>query len=118
MAKKRPLKSPAQVFLDRLDPLVRSSFSVTQLSAIQEAFGEGDLKRRHAVDLRGVISFVVARFYYVFLSGRDRRSDMREGLWRRWRGAFGGTLAGAITLGTVGLMVLGGVYLYKLIFGG
>ena len=82
MSKKKPLKSPADNFMSRLDPLVRGSLSPTQETGIREAFGEYQRDKKHRLDIRGVIPLFFMRYYFVFLMGRDRRYGERESVRR------------------------------------
>lgn len=67
----------------RLDPVIsqlmsklpassRDSFSNEQLMALKTALGASDWGH-HAIDIRGRFSFWKSQYYYVFLTGRNRR---------------------------------------------
>lgn len=64
--------------IDRIDPKVRDSLTPNQFSAIIEAVRASRPMSGHPVDIRGVIPLFFARFYFVFLMGRDRRSASRR----------------------------------------
>lgn len=69
--------------IKNIDPKVRDSLTPNQLAAIVEA-AEGCRKLgQHPVDLRGVIPLYFAKYYFVFLMGRDRRSINRKQEKRR-----------------------------------
>ena len=117
MSRKKPFKSAADHFMQRLDPTVRSSLSETQLSAIRAAFSEVDLGRRHVIDVRGILPLFFARFYFVFLLGRERRGRQREtGVGHLTSVAWGMVLP-ILMLCPVVLLVFLLMYLIHLTFG-
>lgn len=59
-------------FLARVPADLRASFSPTQLTAIQRAFGMR-YTMEHALDLRRHVGLPWARYYLVVLCGRDHR---------------------------------------------
>ena len=59
-------------FLARVPPDLRASFTASQLTAIQRAFGMR-YTMEHAVDLRRHVRLPWARYYLVVLCGRDHR---------------------------------------------
>ena len=59
-------------FLARVPPDLRASFTATQLTAIQRAFGMR-YTMEHALDLRRHVRLPWARYYLVVLCGRDHR---------------------------------------------
>jgi len=59
-------------FLARVPPDLRASFTATQLTAIQRAFGMR-YTMEHDLDLRHHVSLPWARYYLVVLCGRDHR---------------------------------------------
>ena len=69
-------RSPADAFiarfLARVPPDLRASFTATQLTAIQRAFGMR-YTMEHALDLRRHVRLPWARYYLVVLCGRDHR---------------------------------------------
>jgi hypothetical protein len=69
-------RSPADAFiarfLARVPPDLGASFTATQLTAIQRAFGMR-CTMEHALDLRRHVRLPWARYYLVVLCGRDHR---------------------------------------------
>ena len=79
--------------IERIDPKVRASLTPVQLSAIKEAIRANRPSQKHTVDIRGVIPFFLVRYYFVFLSGRDRRlCTKRIEDKRRWLTSLSGGL--------------------------
>lgn len=84
--------------IERIDPRVRDSLSPNQMEAIAEAIRTSHIAKRHAVDFRARVPLFFARFYIVFLMGRDQRALTRQEERRRlaWTellvGAFFGLL--------------------------
>ena len=105
--------------LQRIDPKVRASLTPAQFSAIKEAITASQPLKKHPIDIRGIIPVFFARYYFVFLSGRDRRSSTKRiEERRRWLTS----LSGGLTLFILGLtplililMLL--LYLIKCTFG-
>ncbi len=64
--------------MERIDPKVRASLTPAQLSAIKEAISASRPLKNHPIDIRGIIPVFFVRYYFVFLSGRDRRSSTRR----------------------------------------
>lgn len=54
------------------------TLNVLQLHAIEEAISKNAPYQNHPVDMRGTLSLFFARFYFVILIGRDRRSYSRN----------------------------------------
>jgi hypothetical protein len=73
-----------QNFLENIDPKVRDSLTPRQLSGIIHAIQMSKPMHRHAVDIRGVFPLFFARYYFVFVMGRDRRSVSRRIEKHRW----------------------------------
>jgi len=78
MTEKAPMDPFTQHVIDKIDPKVRASLSPSQFSSIEKAIRESRPLRGHPVDVRGVIPLFFARYYYVFLMGRDRRLATRR----------------------------------------
>ena len=71
--------------MERIDPEVRASLTPAQLSAIKEAISASRPLKKHPIDIRGVIPLFLVRYYFVFMSGRDRRLfTKRLEAKRRW----------------------------------
>ena len=64
--------------LNNIDSKVINSLSSMQLSAIKEAIRASQPKKKHSIDIRGVMKLFFARYYFVFLMGRDRRITTQE----------------------------------------
>lgn len=80
--------------IKNIDPKVRDSLTPNQMAAIVEAAEASRKLGRHPVDLRGVIPLYFAKYYFVFLMGRDRRSISRKQEKRRleWTSLLAWTL--------------------------
>ena len=95
-----------------LIPKVRASLSPVQLSAIREAISASRPSRKHPIDIRGVIPFFLARYYFVILSGRDRRlHTKRIEEKRRWLTSLTGVLI-LFIIGVVPLILIFVLLLY------
>jgi len=105
--------------MERIDPKVRASLTPAQLSAIKAAIRANRPSQKHTIDIRGVIPFFLVRYYFVFLSGRDRRLyTKRIEDKRRWLTS----LSGGLTLFILGvapliLILVLLLYLIKCTFG-
>ena len=79
--------------MERIDPKVRASLTPAQLSAIKEAISASRPLKNHPIDIRGIIPVFFVRYYFVFLSGRDRRSSTRRlEEKRQWLTSLSGAL--------------------------
>ena len=67
----------ADFTMSRIDRLVRDTMTPQQLNAVRDALVANAPYSRHSVDFRGAISLFFARYYFVFLAGRDRRYKTR-----------------------------------------
>jgi len=112
--KKRALEDPSldnytRHVLSRLEPDVLASLTEHQFSAVRHAIEQARPISRHAIDIRGVIPLIFARFYFVLLAGRDRRPDTR-GRENRLRhalsSAFGALVLGGVILIPITVIVL------------
>jgi len=105
--------------MERIDPKVRASLTPTQLSAIKEAIRANRPSQKHPIDIRGIIPVFFVRYYFVFLSGRDKRLyTKRIEEKRRWLTS----LSGGLTLFILGvapliLILVLLLYLIKCTFG-
>jgi len=117
MARRKPVRTAVDHFMRRLDPTVRSSLSETQLSSIRAAYGEVERDKRHAIEIRGVIPLFLARFYFVFFLGRERRYDKRESLRRGKLAVVWGMLLSLLMLVPLVLFVYALFYLLNLVLG-
>lgn len=101
--------------IKNIEPKVRDSLTPNQMSAIIEA-AEGSCKLgRHPVDLRGVIPLYFAKYYFVFLMGRDKRSTSRKQEKRRleWASLLAWTLFITVVSLPFIVLLLGLLYLFK-----
>jgi len=64
--------------LNNINKETLNSLSARQLSAIREAISASQPKKKHSVDIRGIINLFFIRFYFVFLIGRDQRVSTQE----------------------------------------
>jgi hypothetical protein len=64
--------------LVKIEPDVLASLTEHQFRAIRDAVDQSRPVRRHAIDFRGVLPLLFARYYFVFLAGRDRRAGARD----------------------------------------
>lgn len=95
---------------------VRETFSEQQLDALQAALAKVHSRSRHLMDVRVQIPLYWARYYIVFLLGRDMRSHVQEILLNRRqrssRAAQIGFIAMAVWLLIAGIAVTGFIVLY------
>ena len=105
--------------MERIDPKVRASLTPAQLSAIKKAIAGSRPLKKNPIDIRGIVPVFFIRYYFVFISGRDKRLyTKRLEEKRRWLTS----LSGGLTLFILGvapfilvLMLL--LYLMKCTFG-
>ena len=64
--------------LNNIDIKVLESLSSIQLSAFKEALRTSQSKKKHSIDIRGVIKLFFAGYYFVLLMGRDRRITTQD----------------------------------------
>ncbi len=64
--------------LNKISPEVRNSLTEKQLNEIENAIAAGSPLKKHPIDIRGIISLFFAKFYFVFLLGRDKRTNTRS----------------------------------------
>ncbi|WGO98771.1 hypothetical protein QFX18_01685 [Saccharophagus degradans] len=67
-----------QHVMSRIDPDVFKTLNIVQLEAIRTAISANAPFRQHSIDLRGTIPLYFSKLYFVFLIGKDRRSDTRN----------------------------------------
>lgn len=105
-------------FLARVPPRVAETFTLDQLNAIKLAFGARTWGV-HAVDIRLSIPLLFARFYVVFLLGRERRDLPRRGEEGRASplARLGNLLVTALFAALVASSALGVLYLVKSLLG-
>ncbi|MBW1903343.1 MAG: hypothetical protein JRJ20_17225 [Deltaproteobacteria bacterium] len=105
--------------LERIDPKVRASLTPAQLSAIKKAIAGSRPLKKNPIDIRGIVPLFFIRYYFVFISGRDKRLyTKRLEKKRRWLTS----LSGGLTLFILGVapLILALVlllYLMKCVFG-
>jgi hypothetical protein len=89
-----------------IDPKVRDSLSPYQLSAIIEAIRTPN-SGIFPIDFRGVIPVFFARYYFVFIIGRDRTATMRRTeSFRRQRYSLMGCVVFALLVALPFLLLL------------
>ncbi len=64
--------------LNKISPEVRNSLTTEQLNEIENAIAAGSPLEKHPIDVRGMIPLFFAKFYFVFLLGRDKRTNTRN----------------------------------------
>ena len=101
--------------LRRIDAQVLESLTPDQFKAIKEGISDSRPYSRHPVDLRGLVPFFFARYYFVVLMGRDRRtSTIKEEIKRKQKGALaGGAVFLLFALSPLILAVLVVLYVFK-----
>jgi hypothetical protein len=111
----RPIDAFTDSVLRRIDPEVRATLSPPQLDAIRDAVSAHRPLKGHPVDVRGIIPLFFARYYFVFLMGRDRRAPTRaiEADRRRKTALLGGGLFFVCAISPLILFTLLFLYLLK-----
>lgn len=98
-----------------IDEKVRASFTPTQVHAIETAIRANKPFQKHPVDVRGVVPLFFARFYFVFLMGRDRRQKVKrkEASRRKESAVTSAVISVYILCGLVLPVIAGLLYLLK-----
>jgi hypothetical protein len=91
--------------LGHIDQDVRRSLTAEQLDAIRQAIDATKPLSKHPFDVRGVIPLFFARYYFVFLAGRDKRKSLEVKELGRRRNTY--SAVGAIVLSILLLIPLG-----------
>lgn len=104
-----PLEHPQDLYiahlLQSLPKDLVDSFTPEQYSLLKQALRQ--YHRRHLIDVRGVIPILFARYYFVFLFGRDRRQRSETvALDRRREKGRVATLIGWLVMGLILMMLL------------
>lgn len=104
-----PLEHPQDLYiahlLQSLPKDLVDSFTPEQYSLLKQALRQ--YHRRHLIDVRGVIPILFARYYFVFLFGRDRRQRSETvALDRRRKKGRVATLIGWLVMGLILMMLL------------
>ncbi|MFQ5784808.1 MAG: hypothetical protein ACE5H8_08280 [Alphaproteobacteria bacterium] len=114
--------SPESVFIEqftaRIPRDVAESFDQAQMRAIVAAFGARRWKN-HTTDLRLSFRFLGRHYYFVLLSGRERRTRERrraDGA-RSLFGSVGNTVVAAVFFGILLGVALAAAYAVKSLFG-
>jgi len=112
-----PLENPCDMYilhiLRSLPPELIQSLSPRQYQLLKRSLYRAH--RRHLVDIRGVIPFFFARYYFVFLFGRDRRTYTRPvPLERRKSSRWAQVWGWVLMVGILGLLVLGALSVSRL----
>ena len=105
--------------MEGIDPKVRASLTPAQLSAIKEAISATRPFKKHPINIRGIIPVFFARYYFVILSGRDRRLHTRRiEEKRRWLTSLsGGLMLFILGMAPLILILILLLYLIKCAFG-
>jgi len=76
------ISDPSSAFTDfvlnKISPDVRNSLTEKQLHEIENAIAAGSPLKKHPIDIRGIIPLFFAKYYFVFLLGRDKRTNTRS----------------------------------------
>ena len=101
--------------LRRIDADVLDSLSPDQYKAVKEGISAARPYARHPIDKRGVLPLFFARYYFVFLMGRDKRtSTIKEELNRKQKsGMAGGAMFVVFALSPLILAALVVLYFVK-----
>ncbi|MCG6943089.1 MAG: hypothetical protein LJE69_17805 [Thiohalocapsa sp.] len=95
--------------LAKIEPAVLASLTEHQFRCIRDAVDQTRPISRHSIDVRGNLPLLFARYYFVFLAGRDRRTNTRyeeKRLWKRLASAAGALLLGTAVLVPVVVFLL------------
>ena len=68
----------AHYVIGRIRPDIRNSLNKEQFDEIRAAIAAASPNKYHTVDIRGMIPLFFARYYFVFLLGRDKRSKTKH----------------------------------------
>lgn len=66
-----------QSVMNHIDPKIYLTLNSGQIQAIRQAVFQCRPAKKHIVNLRGFIPLIFARYYFVFLLGRDRRKEKK-----------------------------------------
>lgn len=104
--------------IERIDPKVRASLTPNQLSAIVTAISAPNTKK-YPIDVRGVLPLFFARYFFVFMVGRDQRAlrGRTEELRRNHASWLGVVLFALFISVPFFLVLLLFLYLLKLFWG-
>ncbi len=76
------ISEPSSAFTDfvlnKICPEVRNSLTEKQLNEIENAIAAGSPSKKHSIDVRGIIPLFFAKFYFIVLLGRDKRTNTRS----------------------------------------
>lgn len=64
-----------QSVMNRIHPKVYATLNAEQIQAIRDAVYHCRPTKKHLINIRGFIPLIFARYYFVFLLGRDRRKE-------------------------------------------
>lgn len=70
----QPYDAFTESVIDRIDKDVRTSLTRKQIAAIRNAISLQKPNNKYSIDTRGILPLFFARYYFVFLMGRDRRN--------------------------------------------
>ena len=98
----------------RIDRRVMAALSGEQVQAIQEAVSASRPFRGHCLDVRGVIPLYFARFYFVFLTGRDVRTETKGAERKRKQRSALASGVMFILVASIPILVLAFLMLYAM----
>ena len=112
MKNHQPIDPFTYHILERIDPKVRASLTPAQLSAIKKAIAGDRPLKKNPIDIRGIVPVFFIRYYFVFISGRDRRLyTKRLEEKRRWVTSLSGGLT-IFILGVASIILVLALLLY------
>jgi hypothetical protein len=66
-----------QSVIGHIHPKVFATLNAEQIQAIRDAVFQCRPAKKHLINIRGFIPLIFARYYFVFLLGRDRRKEKK-----------------------------------------
>jgi len=108
----------ASFTINKIDPEVRASMTDKQINAVYEALIAAEDSKRHSIDIRGTIPLYLAKYYFVFFAGRDKRKQtlLEETIRNNQGNAKSGlsfAISGALILALI-VLLAGGYTAYLL----
>jgi hypothetical protein len=67
----------AHYVMGQIKPEIRKSLKKDQFDEIRSAISAASSAKKHSIDIRGMLPLFFARYYFVILMGRDRRSKTK-----------------------------------------
>ena len=105
--------------LNNIDNNVLASLSPSHLSSITEAIKASKPKKKHPIDIRGMVKLFFAQYYFVFLMGRDRRISTQELEIERRQdaGLLGNMIFLVFVISPFILLMIIALYFFKIVLG-